>query len=256
MYTLEELADGNSAIHCLHPMGKLLSAILFIVTVVSVGRYDLVGLIPYLFYPFLLMPLSETPYCPVLKRLALALPFSLFAGVSNIIFDTKTAFFIGNFVVSFGLLSFFVILLKTYLLVMAVLILVSTTTLQALSGQMVRLKVPAVIVMLIMMTYRYISILLNEASSMITAYTLRSPKGKGIKITDMGSFVGQLLLRSIDRASRVYAAMKCRGFQGAAGYAPKRRATGKDVVFCALVCGLALAFRFADFTGLMGGLFV
>lgn len=256
LYTLEELAEGSTAVHRLHPMVKLLSTLLLIVVVVSVGRYELVGLTPYLFYPFLLMPLSETPYRPVLKRLALALPFALFAGISNIIFDTKLAFLIGNIGVSFGLLSFFAILVKTYLVVMAVLILASTTTMQALSGQMVRLKIPAVIVLLITMTYRYISVLLHEASSMAIAYSLRSPKGRGIKMKDMGSFVGQLLLRTMDRASRVHAAMKCRGFSGAEGYAGDQKVTGQDILYGVLVCGLTLAVRFVDFTGLIGGLFV
>jgi cobalt/nickel transport system permease protein len=31
---------------------------------------------------------------------------------------------------------------------------------------------------------------------------------------DMGSFAGQLLLRSVDRAERVYRAMKARGYRG------------------------------------------
>ena len=57
--------------------------------------------------------------------------------------------------------------------------------------------------------------LLNEAVSMHTAYTLRTDNQKGIKMRDMGSFLGQLLLRSTDRAEQVYYAMKCRGFHGA-----------------------------------------
>ncbi len=237
-------------------MAKLLSALVFIVAVVSVGRYDLFGLVPYLIYPFVLMPASETPYRPVLKRFALALPFAVFAGLANMVFDTAPAFFIGGLGVSLGAVSFLVILIKTYLAVMAVLILAATTTLQELSHQLVRIKVPAVLVMLITMIYRYLSILLSEASAMVTAYTLRSPGARGIRIKHMGSFVGQLLLRSVDRASRVYAAMKCRGYQGAVGYAPKRRVAWRDVVFCVVVVGLSAAFRFIDLTGLIGGLFV
>lgn len=237
-------------------MAKLLSALVFIVAVVSVSRYDLFGLISYLIYPFLLMPASETPYRPVLKRFALALPFAVFAGLANMVFDTAPAFFIGGLSISYGAVSFAVILIKTYLAVMAVLILAATTTLQELSHQLVRIKVPAVLVMLITMIYRYLGVLLSEASTMMTAYALRSPGAKGVKMKDMGSFVGQLLLRSVDRASRVYAAMKCRGYQGAVGYAPKRGIAGGDVVFCGLVLGLSVAFRFIDLTGLLGGLFV
>jgi len=256
MHTLEELASRDTAVHRLHPAAKLVTAIVYIVAVVSVGRYDLIGLVPYLFYPFLLMPLSETPFGPVLRRLAIALPFSLFAGVSNIIFDTQTAFFIGGVAVSFGWISFFTILVKTFLVVMAVLILVATTPMQELSAQLMRMKVPSVIVLVIMMTYRYISILLLEASSMITAYKLRSPKAKGIRLGDMGSFVGQLLLRTMDRAARVYAAMKCRGYAGAAGCAAAKKPAARDAVYAVTVCALAIGFRFVDLAGLTGRLFL
>lgn len=256
MYMLEQLADGKTAIHRLHPMVKLVSTLLYIVIVISVGRYDFGALIPFLFYPSILMPISETPYKPLFKRLLIALPFSLFAGISNIIFDTQISFYIYGIGISYGVISFFTIILKTYLTVMAVLLLVSTTMLKDLSHQLTRLRIPPVIVMLFTMIYRYISILLNEASTMFTAYILRYPKGKGINIRHMGSFVGQLLLRSIDRAERVYFAMKCRGYHGAVGYAEKRKMVFSDYAYLILICGVALSFRFIDFAYIMGKLFI
>ncbi len=48
-----------------------------------------------------------------------------------------------------------------------------------LSDQLVRLKVPPVMVSVLTMTYRYISTLLDEASSMSAAYALRSPNARG-----------------------------------------------------------------------------
>ena len=256
IYTLEQLADGDTIIHRLNPIIKLITTFIYIVMVVSFNRYDLNGLIPYLFYPFIVMALSEVPYHHLLKRLILALPFSLLAGISNIIFDTETAFLVGGIGISFGLISFLTIILKTYLTVMAVLILVATTSMQNLSAQMVRLKVPADLVMQITMTYRYIGILINEAATMFTAYLLRSPKQKGIRIHHMGSFIGQLLLRSIDRAERIYYAMKCRGFQGAVGYLQRQELTITDYVYGLMVCSISVIFRFVNVVGLLGKLFL
>jgi len=51
------------------------------------------------------------------------------------------------------------------------------------------------------------------------AYLLRSPDKKGIEMRDMGSFAGQLLIHSFDRAEQVYNAMKCRGYTS--GYSQK-----------------------------------
>ena len=46
------------------------------------------------------------------------------------------------------------------------------------------------------------------------AYKLRAPYQKGINIKAWGSFAGQILLRSIDRAEIVYESMLLRGFNG------------------------------------------
>jgi cobalt/nickel transport system permease protein len=106
------------------------------------------------------------------------------------------------------------------------------------------------------MTWRYLSVLLGEASAINTAYMLRSPGSRGIKMKDMGSFLGQLLLRSIDRAERVYAAMKCRGFDGrfGAGYGQKRlgRMRAADILFILATAVFSLGLRFFNaglFTG-------
>jgi len=51
---------------------------------------------------------------------------------------------------------------------------------------------------------------------MLRAYMLRSPlqNENGIHIKDWGAFAGQLVLRTFDRAQRVYQAMCVRGFTG------------------------------------------
>jgi len=80
---------------------------------------------------------------------------------------------------------------------------------------------------------------------------------------DMGSFAGQLLLRSFDRAERVYNAMKCRGYAlgyitgYASGYAlqniPRKKEPLllKDFVFLLIVFVLCAAFRFIDINALL-----
>ena len=96
LHALDTLAAGRTVIHRLHPSAKLCSALVFIVAVVSFGRYDFVRLAPYLFYPFVMMALAEIPYAVLLRRLLIALPFCLFACLSNVFFDRATAFRVGN----------------------------------------------------------------------------------------------------------------------------------------------------------------
>jgi len=240
---LDTLASGRTAVHRLHPAVKLLIAITFIVIVVSFGRYEFVRLAPYLFYPFVLMALAELPYKPMLSRMLIALPFCIFAGIANIIFDRGAAFSLGPLVVSYGVLSLATILLKMYLCVMAALLLVATTPFTELTAQLRRFRTPMVFVMVFEMTFRYISVLLEEAYSMRTAYKLRSGTGKNLKMKHMGSFVGQLLLRCFDRAERVHAAMRCRGYSLGRIQPYKRGFRYADALALAAICLPALALR-------------
>jgi cobalt/nickel transport system permease protein len=110
---------------------------------------------------------------------------------------------------------------------------------------------PRLLQLQFVMTERYIAVIAAEARSMLLAYRLRSRSpARGIRLRHAGSFLGQLLLRSFDRALRVYDAMRLRGFTGAytgAGRAPQWAA--KDTAFIALsalsvfVCRAALPLR-------------
>jgi len=257
LYALEQLAAGSTCIHRLNPLVKLLAAMIFIVTVVSFNRYAMWRLIPYIFYPALLMAFSQTPYSTLNKRFLIALPFCLFAGISNVIFDRNAAFTAAGVTVSWGFVSLVTILFKTWLCVMAVLILVSVTRFSDITNEMRRLRIPAIFIIMLELTYRYTGVLLNEAYSMSIAYSLRSSNRKGIEMKDMGSFTGLLLIRSFDRAERVYNAMKCRGYTQS--YAlqsiqKKEPPALKDFIFLFTVCLLCAIFRFIDVNALFAGI--
>jgi cobalt/nickel transport system permease protein len=255
IYKLEQLSGGDSAVHRRHPAVKLVSAFVFIVAVISFDRAEFGRLVPFVFYPVVLMALSGTPWPIVLKRVALALPFVLLAGISNILFDRTAAFTVAGVAVSAGVVSFFSILFRTFLCVTAVLLLVAVTPFSHLTGQLRRLHVPDIFVTLFEMIYRYIGVLLEEASSMHTAYMLRSTEHKGLQMRHMGSFVGQLLIRSFDRAERVYAAMKCRGYPGGGPRSLRAPVRTADVVFLLSTTVPFILLRVFDLTALYARLF-
>ena len=92
MNGLEQLASGDSVIHRVHPMAKLLTTLVYVITVVSLPATNVSGLVPFIFYPVILMALSGTPYRPLLGRAAVALPFSLAGGISSLLLMRTTAF--------------------------------------------------------------------------------------------------------------------------------------------------------------------
>ena len=64
------------------------------------------------------------------------------------------------------------------------------------------------------MTYRYVTVLLEEVNRITQAYSLRAPNQKGIHYKVWGTLTGQVLLRSMDRANAVYESMLLRGYDG------------------------------------------
>jgi cobalt/nickel transport system permease protein len=254
LYTVEQLAAKDTPVHNLHPLVKLLTALAFIVAVVSCERYQPLRLIPFVFYPVLLFAAAELPALKLLKRAALALPFAVVAGASNLFFDRAPAALLLGVSISGGTLAFFTVVLKAYLCVLALLLLTATTTMADLTTQLVRLKVPPVMVTVLTMTYRYLSTLMNEASAMSAAYALRSPNAKGVKLAHMGQFAGQLLIKSADRAERVYAAMKLRGFSGPVPGSRGASMQKKDWAYLLLVLAAVAAVRVFDIPSALGGL--
>jgi cobalt/nickel transport system permease protein len=241
--TLEQFAGRNTLVHRLHPFVKTTATIVYVVVVVSFGRYEISALRPYFFYPAILIPLSETPLAALFKRLLPALPFPLLGGLSNMFFDAVPMMTLGGVTITGGVISFISIMIKTVLSVSAILLLVSTTGMADLSRQLSAAGAPDAFVLQLVLTYRYLAVLVEETSAMYTAYILRAPGARGVRLRDVGPFVGVLLLRSIDRAGRVYSAMKCRGFSGVFPAAPHSRPGAPDMICLFAVCGVVILLR-------------
>ena len=127
---------------------------------------------------------------------------------------------------------------------MASLLLIATTPITELMAQLRRLHVPMIFVLVFEMTFRYIGVLFEEVHSMTTAYKLRSGKKKALDMRHMGPIVGQLLLRGFDRADRVHAAMRCRGYSLRRIRPAPKRLQIADILALAIVCLLSVLLRF------------
>jgi len=228
---LDEMAIHKSVIHHIHPCAKLLTTVIFLTVVASFSKYEVSGLFPMFFYPMLLMILGELPLGPIMHRVLLALPFVMFIGIFNPLLDQIPFLQIGPLLISGGWISLFSIFLRFLLAVTAALILVATTGIDGIGMALLQLKVPRVFVVQLLFMYRYLYVLLEELIRTIRAHSLRSFQGEGIKIGVWGSLLGQLLLRTIDRAQRIYGAMLCRGFDGEIRLIGRKKLVGIDIVY-------------------------
>ena len=91
---------------------------------------------------------------------------------------------------------------------------------------------------------------------MNTAYRLRAPGQRGVRWNAWGSFLGQLLLRSMDRAGELYSSMQLRGYHEHFHYAAMAPCTAKDGAYFAGCAALFLLLRFVNAAELLGRLLV
>ena len=213
----------------IHPLGKLLISIMYIFLVTSVGKYDVVTLIPMSVYVIFTFIIGELSVKEGIYRMRLILPLVMFVGVFNPFFD-KSSVPVAGFAVRGGIVSMLTLVIKGLYTVFAVYALVATTSIDDICYALRSIKVPKIIVIVIMLIYRYIDVMAGEADRIYTAYRLRAPGQKGIEYRSWGTLVGQWLLRSMDKAQIVYESMLLRGFRG--DFIPKKKGLKKlDVIY-------------------------
>ena len=252
LYALEQLADGKTILHRLHPMAKLLGCIGYLVCLISLPGSSLGRMAAFCFYPIIVLALGEVPFGMVFRRCLIVLPFCLLMNLGNLITQRQVVL-LGSIPVTEGLISSLGILVRAFLSVAAVLTLIAVTPFPQLTGALGRLHVPGMLIALLEMTYRYVGVLMDEAGHMSDAYHLRAPMHKGLEMRHMGPFVGSLLLRSFDRAERIYGAMRCRGYGGQWRVGRGTPMTTRDVCYFILVLGSSVLFRLTDVAGWLGG---
>lgn len=249
MRQIELLAEKDSWLNRIHPLCKFLVTMLYIVLVVSVHRYDLNGLLGMCVYPIVLFVLGEISVTEGLYRLRIVLPMVCFIGIFNPFFDREAVFYIegfsftGRIAVTSGVISMFTLMLKGILTVLAAYLLVATTTIDKICSALRMLHVPRILVTVVLLIYRYASLLSSEVRKMSQAYALRAPGHKGINPRVWGSFAGLLLIRSIDRAQIVYESMLLRGFQGEFNDMKNQKLNKKDYLFFGGWCAILVAIR-------------
>jgi cobalt/nickel transport system permease protein len=251
---LDELAEKKTAIHNIHPLAKLLTTIVFLVVTVSFEKYQVSRLFPLVLYPVIVMVLGEIPTGPILKRMLVAAPFVFGIGAFNPLLDKNTIAIFSGIEISAGWVSFGSLLVKCGLTVVAALLLISTTGMARIGLALRMIRVPKVFVMQLLLTYRYISVLIKEVSRTVQAYTLRSPFEKGIRFRAWGSLAGHLLLKTFDRAERVYQSMRCRGFEGEYHAGPAKKIMLGDVFYFTGWTFFFVLVRFINIPALIGSI--
>ncbi len=252
LHEMDELAARSSPVHSLHPAAKLITTIAYILFVVSFDKYDISGLVPMVLWPVLLFYASGTSVGTCFRKLRIVLPLVAAVGLFNPLLDRDVIMRVGGIAVSGGVVSMLTLMLKGVFCLMASFLLMASTPIDSLCASLRMLRVPKMLVTLLLLTYRYAGLMTEELAVMTQAYHLRAPGQKGIHISAWGSFLGQLLLRSMDRAQELYSSMQLRGYRQQFHYADVRTFRPRDALYIAggvLVFIFLRYFRLAQFLG-------
>jgi cobalt/nickel transport system permease protein len=100
-----------------------------------------------------------------------------------------------------------------------------------------KLRVPGVLVLLVGLAYRYLFLLADEYRGIRIALRTRGfhTRTNSHSYRTLGHATGAILVRGSDRAERVTAAMRCRGFDGTFRTTSTFRTTPFDFISCLLV---------------------
>jgi cobalt/nickel transport system permease protein len=211
----EEFAYGDSLLHRLDPRVKIVFAAAFAVLITTSDRFA-----PVIFGlcgSVVLLAIARLDLSLVLKRLLVVNLFIFFLWLFlPFTFSGEALFRVGSLIgtvegVRFALLITF----KCNAIVIAMLALLSTTTLVRLGHALSHLFVPDKLVHIFFFTVRYFFVIHEEYLRLKAAMKVRSfrPRTNFHTYRSYANMVGMLLVRSFDRSERILAAMKCRGFK-------------------------------------------
>ena len=250
----EPFARGDSPLHRADPRVKLiLAALLSIELAVSHSEIVLLG---GLALALVLVLVARIAGRRLLARLVLV---NVFVALIWLIVPLTAG---GEVAWSIGPLTFSAsgielarqITLRTNAIVIALIALLGTSTLAALTHALHHLYVPHKLVYLFYFTWRYAHVVAQEWNALRTAMKVRGflPRTNLHTYRSYANLLGMLLVRSVDRSERVYRAMLCRGFDGTLpvlGHFAMRRA---DVCWIAGLSAFLVLFGWLEWINPIG----
>jgi len=246
---IDKYADLRSMFHSWDPRIKIVSLTALIISIALLPSIPLAlgGLITAVIFVLL----SRIPPIFVLKQLRWVMVFILFfLIIMPITLNGDDAVKFHGITVSWeGLRLALLIALRAIGICLLIFPMIGTTKFHESIKALYKLKLPNVLIQMVMFTYRYSFILIEELSKMFTAAGARRFKRK-TNITTLrttGNLLGMLFVRGFERTESVYNAMASRGYRGALKTLDEFKICGKDLMKAIIVGAIAILLHLARF---------
>ena len=193
---IDKYSSLSSPVHKIDTKIKLVS---FLAIAIFVSLFGLSSKILVLLLAFLIFisQLAKIPILFLLSRIFVIFPFVFLISFSYLI--NKQSFS--------DVLN---VVLKSYVIILSLLILVQTTKFNDLLNTLRSFKFPKFLVLLLSFIYRYFFVLTDEVEKMSFAVKLRQQEKLSIKT--LINLFGFLLIRSYNRAEKINKSMILRGW--------------------------------------------
>lgn len=198
---LDRYSRLDSPVHRISSEIKLAVALASIVSTVAIPINTVWFFYGVFGFLFITIVLSKLPLKFVFGRLLLVEPFA--AGVA------LTALLQHN-----GFDIFLSILVKSTLCLLIMILTSNTTPFSEILTTLKKIRVPSLLITVLALSYRYIFVLIDEGERLQRARSSRTFSSQARKNwLPIASLIGQLFVRSTERAEKIFAAMTSRGWK-------------------------------------------
>lgn len=244
-------ASPDSHISDIDPRALITITTVYLIALLSVPLSSPGMLIWFAAYPIITAPLAHITYEKVFVRSLIVTPVIIAIAIFNPICDTTPALKAGPLSVSSGWISFFSLLLRGLLSVQALLLLIHIAGFNRICEGLRGLHFPPLLVTQLLLAYRYMSVLLEEVQTMHIARLSRGFGRDSYPPSMWGPFIGQLLIRSMERSRRIFTAMQARGFTGTLTVTHPNRWNVADTLYCIIWLAVIAVMRLTDLSAIL-----
>ena len=244
---IDAYAEMDSFVHRLEPRTKIISFGILIVSAVFAGTIPAALL--FLLVAAALLLASRLPLAFILRRVKVICVFVVPILVLMPVTVAGTPLFsAGPVVVSAEGLSFAVLVtIRSVAAILLVITMLGTQRFDTTLKGLALLRVPGIIIQMLLFTYRYIYVMIDE---FLRIWSSMRAKGYAFRFTRhglamIGNGIGMLLIKSYERAERVYQAMIGKGYTGRPISFSSFTVTATDCLFCAaaILCAVFVSIH-------------
>jgi cobalt/nickel transport system permease protein len=198
---LDRYSRIKSPVHRLPASAKLLVAAAVLISVVGFPAGTRVVFPAILIFLLAIAFVSRIPWRFIVGRLLLLEPFALGIALLSLLQHNGEEIFL-------------TILMKSSLCLLTMILASNTTPFSEVLQSLRSAGVPSILITVLALAYRYLFVLIDEGERIQRARRSRTfGHSKGRSWYSLSTLVGELFVRSTERAERIYTAMTSRGWK-------------------------------------------